>query len=190
MKDKASEIQGEKEEEEKLKVNRQEILNLAWLASLGILGLQVSGITILFAYPRFKEGEFGGEFPINFSEVPNKFGGPVNIFKGKFWIVYTQNGIMALYKVCPHLGCLYGWNDQENKFICPCHGSQFKYNGDYILGPSPRSLDYFAIQFIDNETGEVLAETPEEGGPVLIPENPNLILRVDTSNRFEGERHA
>ena len=49
-------------EDSQLTVNRREFLNLAWLASLGFLTLSLGGMTILFSYPRFKEGEFGGIF--------------------------------------------------------------------------------------------------------------------------------
>ncbi|CAM9494810.1 unnamed protein product, partial [Choristocarpus tenellus] len=35
-------------------------------------------------------------------------------------------GIVA---VCTHLGCVVPWNKAENKFICPCHGSQYNRDG-------------------------------------------------------------
>ena len=41
----------------------------------------------------------------------------------------------------PHLGCYYGWNDAQNRFMCPCHGSQYTFDGTHIAGPAPRGLD-------------------------------------------------
>ena len=41
------------------KINRREFLNVAWLASLGFLFVDVAGVTYLFSMPRFKVGEFG-----------------------------------------------------------------------------------------------------------------------------------
>lgn len=35
-------------------------------------------------------------------------------------------GIVA---VCTHLGCVVPWNKAENKFMCPCHGSQYDFTG-------------------------------------------------------------
>ena len=96
---------------------------------------------------------------------------------------------MALYKVCTHLGCLYNWNNQEGKFICPCHGSQFQANGTYIQGPAPRSLDRFAVQAIDPATGEVLAEAMD-GEPLPVPDKPDAIIQVDTGSRVKGQNHA
>jgi cytochrome b6-f complex iron-sulfur subunit len=174
---------------EELKVNRQEFLNLAWLASLGFLTISVSGITVLFSYPRFREGEFGGIFNLGpVANLPEVGSSPENFPKVKFWLSNTEDGLFALYKVCPHLGCLYAWNDQEFKFICPCHGSQYEVDGDYILGPAPRSLDYFVIR-IEDENGNLLAESSPDGGPVTVPDNPNAIIRIDTGDKIIGESH-
>lgn len=43
--------------------------------------------------------------------------------------------------ICPHLGCRFDWNGPANRFICPCHGSQFGLEGDKLAGPAPRGLD-------------------------------------------------
>lgn len=42
--------------------------------------------------------------------------------------------------VCTHLGCVVPWNASENKFICPCHGSQYDNTGKVVRGPAPLSL--------------------------------------------------
>ena len=176
--------------EEKPGINRREFLNFAWLASLGFLTVNVAGMTFLFAMPRFKEGEFGGIYTVgSVSELPATGSAPLNIPKVKLWLSNTENGVMALYKVCTHLGCLYNWNNQEGKFICPCHGSQFQANGTYIQGPAPRSLDRFAIQAIDPATGEVLAEA-RDGEPLPMPDKPDAIIQVDTGSRVKGQNHA
>lgn len=177
------------EQKEEIKLNRREFLNIAWLASLGFLTLSVSGMTVLFSLPRFREGEFGGIFTTGtVGELPLMDTAPGNFPKVKLWLSNTPDGLMALYKVCPHLGCLYGWNDQEFKFICPCHGSQYEQNGTYISGPAPRSLDRFVIRFEDAD-GNVLAETPEDGGPVPVPADENALVRVDTGSKITGPAH-
>lgn len=42
--------------------------------------------------------------------------------------------------VCTHLGCVVPWNASENKFMCPCHGSQYDNTGKVVRGPAPLSL--------------------------------------------------
>lgn len=178
-------------QEEKQKVNRREFLNFAWLASLGFLTVNLAGMTFLFALPRFREGEFGGAITIGkASELPPSGSSPANYPKVKLWLSHSEQGVSALYKVCTHLGCLYNWRDLEQKFVCPCHGSQFTTTGEYILGPAPRSLDQFIVQAIDPNTGEVLAETPADGSPMPLPSNPEAIIRVDTGRRIQGKPHG
>lgn len=43
--------------------------------------------------------------------------------------------------LCPHLGCRYNWDPASNKFLCPCHGSQYNLDGAHLAGPAPRGLD-------------------------------------------------
>ena len=178
--------------EEKVSLNRQEAINLAWLASLGFLVLEVGGVAVLFAYPRFKEGEFGGIFTFGtVADLPEVEAEPLNFPKLKLWLTHTETGVIALYKVCPHLGCLYGWSDQDFKFICPCHGSQYQYSGDYIQGPAPRSLDRFAIQIVDSLSGEVLADnSASDFGPISLDGIPeSAIVQINTGDKALGQVH-
>ncbi len=177
-------------ETDKKQVTRREFLNIAWLASLGFLTVNLGGVTYLFSMPRFKEGEFGGLFSVGrVSELPEAGASPVNFPKVKLWLSNTEEGVMALYKVCTHLGCLYNWNSQEGKFICPCHGSQFDANGEYIQGPAPRSLDRFVVQAVDPNTNQVLAEAAD-GKPLPVPDQSDAVIRVDTGKRIPGDVHA
>ncbi len=178
-------------EEPTKKVTRREALNLAWLASLGFLFVDFAGVMFLFAMPRFKEGEFGGVVPVGSSDsLPSTDGPPDNYPKVKFWLSNTDEGVLAIYKVCTHLGCLYSWDDQETKFICPCHGSQFDKEGAYLQGPAPRNLDLFKVQLVDPSTEEIVAETSEAGEPLPIPADRNVIIRVDTGSKIIGETHS
>lgn len=59
------------------------------------------------------------------------------------YLVVEDNGSLATYginAVCTHLGCVVPWNAAENKFMCPCHGSQYNNQGKVVRGPAPLSL--------------------------------------------------
>lgn len=59
------------------------------------------------------------------------------------YLVVTEDKTLANYginAVCTHLGCVVPWNANENKFMCPCHGSQYNNEGKVVRGPAPLSL--------------------------------------------------
>jgi cytochrome b6-f complex iron-sulfur subunit len=59
------------------------------------------------------------------------------------YIVVEGDGAVAKYginAVCTHLGCVVPWNASENRFRCPCHGSQYDTTGKVTRGPAPLSL--------------------------------------------------
>jgi cytochrome b6-f complex iron-sulfur subunit len=169
-------------------MSRREFLNYAWLASLGILTVESAVLTYQFAMPRLAPGEFGGPIDVGSVDDMAPVGSDPEPFnRAKFWWVVTEGGALALYKVCTHLGCIFKWNHEEYKFICPCHGSQFQRNGTYIQGPAPRSLDRFVITAYD-KNDEVVATTPPDGGPVKIPAGSRLV--VDTGQVIVGQRHG
>jgi cytochrome b6-f complex iron-sulfur subunit len=151
-------------------MNRREFLTYAWGAALGILAIE-SGVAVFeFLYPRFRAGEFGGDFTLPLSDVPDKSAAPKPYTAGKFWLVQTQEGEpRALYMVCVHLGCLYKWEPSNIRFECPCHGSKYSHDGYYIEGPAPRSLDSFQTDVQGNDlivhTGKKIIGAPNSESP-------------------------
>jgi cytochrome b6-f complex iron-sulfur subunit len=71
------------------------------------------------------------------------------------YLVVENDGQLATYgvnAVCTHLGCVVPFNKAENKFICPCHGSQYSNQGRVVRGPAPLSL---ALAHVDVADGKV-----------------------------------
>ena len=58
------------------------------------------------------------------------------------YVTQDANGKVAvLSAICPHLGCTVSWQPGQDRFVCPCHGSEFDAAGKHIAGPSPRNMD-------------------------------------------------
>jgi cytochrome b6-f complex iron-sulfur subunit len=84
---------------------------------------------------------------------------------GSYWL--------ALYQVCVHLGCKVPFRDDCNSFKCPCHGSHYNVDGEYLDGPAPRSLDRFALSFQD---GNVVVDTGKLNQRVQRPDASTRLL--------------
>ena len=41
---------------------------------------------------------------------------------------------------CPHMGCRLEWNNEEDSWDCPCHGSRFDKNGELLDNPAQVDL--------------------------------------------------
>jgi cytochrome b6-f complex iron-sulfur subunit len=172
-------------------ITRRELLNYAWLASVALFTVETVGVSLWFAFPNFLEGQFGGIFRFEQAGdiLPEVNASPVPYNEGKFWLVNVDRevdgepgkGVMALFKICTHLGCLYDWVDVTSRFECPCHGSKFELTGDYIAGPARRSLDRFVLQAVapDGSVKESL-----DGRPLVVGDNDMLI--IDTGAKILG----
>lgn len=158
--------QSEPEGPSAAEMNRREFLTYTWGAALGLLAVGGGVMAFQYMYPRFRAGEFGGEFFLGpVSAMPAPGATPQPNTDGKFWLITTaEDEPKALYMVCTHLGCLYQWVPSNDRFECPCHGSKFTREGYYIEGPAARSLDSFVTTLVD---GEWLVDTGAKvlGGP-------------------------
>ena len=126
-------------------LTRREFLYYVWGGSMALALAGSTGAVLWFAYPRFREGEFGGLIPFKLTDLPELNVGPEAFESVKIWLINVDEGVMGIFKVCTHLGCLYKWVPTNSRFECPCHGSKFHLDGTYIEGPAPRSLDRFVV---------------------------------------------
>ena len=121
-----------------------------------------------FAYPRIKAGTFGGRFTLDLKASDFTLtDDPYLVADGKFFVVkvapdatvqpapdedgnVNADNLMAIYQVCVHLGCLVPYIPSEKRFICPCHGSTYERDSQYVRGPAPRNLDQFILKIVND----------------------------------------
>ena len=101
-----------------------------------------------------------------------------NLLDAENW-VKDKDGTywLALYQVCVHLGCKVPFRDDCNSFKCPCHGSHYNVDGEYLDGPAPRSLDRFTLTF---SSGNVVVNTGSLNQHIERPVGSTRLLPIPT----------
>jgi cytochrome b6-f complex iron-sulfur subunit len=84
---------------------------------------------------------------------------------GSYWV--------ALYQRCVHLGCTVPYRNDCYSFKCPCHGSHYNTDGEYLDGPAPRSLDRFHMYFSGDE---VIVDTGNLNNKVPHPDPTTRLI--------------
>ena len=133
--------------------SRRSLLTKLWVL-LGIVALaELIGIVFTFFKPRKQRISAAGRDAIIVAgPVDNFQPGTVTAFvRGKFYLARLEDGgFLALSRSCTHLGCTVPWVAKENKFICPCHSSEFDIKGEVIRPPAPRALDLYQVVIENN----------------------------------------
>ena len=133
--------------------SRRSFLNKIWLALAGVASIEAVAILSTFFKPRKQERNIADEQTLfTAGPVENFEPGSVNAFvRGKFYLARLDDGgFLAMSRRCTHLSCTVPWVSSENKFICPCHSSEFDIRGEVANPPAPRALDLYDVQIQNN----------------------------------------
>jgi cytochrome b6-f complex iron-sulfur subunit len=88
---------------------------------------------------------------------------------GSYWLALSQK--------CPHLGSNLAFRTSCRSFKCPSHGAHFHSDGEYLDGPSPRSMDRFPLRFeginVVVDTGQLLQSVPRPVATTRLIDVPN-----------------
>lgn len=133
--------------------SRRSFLNKLWLLLGGLALAEL--IAMVFAYfkPLKPEAQNEGKDKlVTAGPVENFEPGTVSAFvAGKFYLARLEDGgFLAMSRRCTHLSCTVPWVSAENKFICPCHSSEFDIRGEVANPPAPRALDLYRIDIRNN----------------------------------------
>lgn len=138
---------------EKETQSRRSFLNRLWLIFGGLAFAEV--IAGAFAFLRSSSRQplaAETEKIVTAGAVDNFEPGTVSAFvAGKFYLARLEDGgFLAMSRRCTHLSCTVPWVAAENKFICPCHASEFDIRGEVISPPAPRALDLYQVEIRNN----------------------------------------
>ena len=86
----------------------------------------------------------------------SKVGGNVKLNDEIMLIRKSETEFLAVRTICTHKGC--DVELEANKFVCPCHGSEFTLDGKVTEGPAKDNLKTFETIF-DSDKGTVTVKT-------------------------------
>ncbi len=147
------------------KLNRRHFFGVTWAVTLfASVGQMLTGLNA-FLTPVIEKGAFGSV--VKAGRVQEFEVGSVSYFReARFYLVRLPEGFLAMYRRCPHLGCVVPWDEEAENFNCPCHSSLFTTHGEVISGPAPRPLDLFPVEIRGDEvyvdTGQTITRTAFE----------------------------
>lgn len=154
---------------DELGVTRRQFLNRSLIGGV-LLGLGAFGGSVLAYLWPSSSGGFGSKISVgkltDINAAIQAGDGFAYYPEGRMWVtnypsdalvkaekVYSpaelagmENGVVALYQKCVHLGCRVPSCATSQWFECPCHGSQYNQVGEKKGGPAPRGLDRFAME--------------------------------------------
>jgi menaquinol-cytochrome c reductase iron-sulfur subunit len=70
---------------------------------------------------------------------------------GSVWLVRrSENEVEAFTAECPHLGCAVNLAADGKSFLCPCHTSQFDFDGKPQNEVPPRPMDKLDVELSED----------------------------------------
>jgi cytochrome b6-f complex iron-sulfur subunit len=153
-------------------ITRRQMLRSSMFATVGALFATMGAGAGGMFWP-IKITGFGAPIPATKKLSEMKVGDVELVRKGKYYLTRTDEGLMALYWKCVHLGCTVPYVEARHQFVCPCHGSVYETTGQNVAGPAPRPLDYMAIEISGDDiivnTGKITAR------PKHLPEHATKV---------------
>ena len=158
--------------------SRRSFLSKLWVV-LGTLTLaELVVVVIAFFKPRKPRTTAAEQDAIVVAGAVDNFEpGTVSAFvRGKFYLARLEDGgFLAMSRTCTHLSCTVPWVSGENRFICPCHSSEFDIRGEVINPPAPRALDLYPVTIENNvlsvDTGKITKRSEFSTDQVTYPKN-------------------
>lgn len=139
-----------------------------FLTGLGIVGAVIIAIGVFFKnilqylFPKVKEKSYHKYLIGKKSELGVGKAKEIKISQKPVFVVNLGNEYKVFSGVCTHLGCMVRWEEQKQRFYCPCHQGIYSKTGEVVGGPPPRPLDEFEVE-VDNKLIYIKVEDKLEG---------------------------
>jgi Rieske Fe-S protein len=144
------------------KTTRRSFIRLLPLGVVAGVIASIGGAAFRFLRPRLAAAsgrwldvaivsELTGPQPIGRTVVAEHIAGWAVTTEEHNVFVLPAKGNQVLSAICPHEGCEVTWEQNRNRFSCPCHESYFTADGSRISGPATRGLDTLPMRVQDGK---------------------------------------
>ena len=142
--------------------SRRSFLKLWPLGVFAAVFASIGGAAFRFLRPRISAAtdswldvasvaELTGPEPLSRTIVGEQISGwAITTEEHNVFVLPARNN-EVLSAVCPHEGCEVMWEQNLNRFSCPCHESYFAADGSRISGPAARGLDSLPARVQDGK---------------------------------------
>lgn len=139
-----------------------------FLTGLGIVGSVILAIGFFFKnilaylFPKRKQKTYHKYLVGKTGELTVGKAKEITISNKPVYVVNLGIEYKVFSAVCTHLGCIVRWEEQKQRFYCPCHQGIFSKTGEVTGGPPPRALDEFEVE-VENKLIYIKVEDKMEG---------------------------
>lgn len=151
--------------------SRRSFLKILPLGVVAGVFVSIGGAAFRFLRPRLSVAsdrwldvasvaELSGPSPVSKKIVAEHIAGWAVTTEEHNVFVLPAQGNQVLSAICPHEGCEVAWEQNTNRFSCPCHESYFAADGSRISGPATRGLDPLPMRVQDGKL-QVQYNSPE-----------------------------
>jgi cytochrome b6-f complex iron-sulfur subunit len=131
------------------------------IGSAALSSVNISKLIASSKYASYKKS--GDDIVIRLSEDRNSslntVGGSVLVNDETMLIRTSQTQFTAVNLICRHKGCTV--EKEGEKFVCPCHGSEYTITGKVTQGPAKGDLKVYETIF-ESDKGIITIKIPQE----------------------------
>ena len=138
-------------------IDRRRLLNWFLGTSFGALAASVIFPIVRFVTPPRVAEASAGEVEAGAVNDPSilekgfkiiRFGAdPVIVVKA------AEGDFRAFSATCTHLDCIVGYQKDERRLWCNCHGGAYDLHGKNVAGPPPKPLSPYKVNLVEKQPG-------------------------------------
>lgn len=137
--------------------DRRKLINWFFGTSVGALVAAIAWPVLRFVTPPRVQEVSANEVEAGLADDPELRDKGFRIIRfGADPVILVRSAdakFVAFSATCTHLDCIVGFQKEQNRIWCNCHGGAYDLTGKNIAGPPPRPLQAFKVNLVAKGPG-------------------------------------